>query len=390
MLNRIVQFSLRHRGVILALAVMVSAYGLYIAARTRLDVFPEFAPPQVVVQTEAPGMASEEVEQLVTLPIETELNGTPGLQAIRSQSIQGLSVVTLVFRENTDIFRDRQMVAERLGEVVSRLPQDTGPPRMGPLTSSTSLALVLGLTASHRTPMELRTFADWTFRPYLLSVPGVAKVDTFGGDIRQLQVQVKPDRLRAYGLSLDQVLAAARQATGVRGAGYVDTANQRIVIRTIGQTLSPQQLGEVVLAPHPGLSVRLQDVADVREAPAPKFGDAQVNGQSGVVLLVYAQYQANTMVVTRALEAALQQMKPALATERIDLDARLFRPADFIETSLHNVGRSLWLGGALVAVVLVLFLLDLRTAFVSFVSIPLSLLAAVIVLNWCGASLNTI
>jgi CzcA family heavy metal efflux pump len=390
MLNRIVQFSLRHRGVVIALGAILIAYGLYVTTQTRLDVFPEFAPPQVVVQTEAPGLSSEEVEQLVTLPVETELNGTPGLEAIRSQSIQGLSVVTLVFHGSSDIFRVRQLVAERLAEAVSRLPQGAGPPRMGPLTSSTSLSLVLGLTSSHRTPMELRTFGDWTFRPYLLSVPGVAKVDIFGGDICQLQVQVKPDRLQAYSLSLDQVLAAARQATGVRGAGYIDTPNQRIVINTTGQALSPRQLGEVVLVARAGLSVRLKDVAEVKNAPAFKFGDSQINGRSGVVLLVYAQYQANTMVVTRAVEAALQHMKPALAAEGITLEPRLFRPANFIETSLRNVDHSLLLGGLLVGVVLFLFLLDLRTAFISFISIPLSLLAAVIVLYWQGVSINTI
>ncbi len=390
MLNRIVQFSLRHRSVVIALGILVIAYGFYVVARTRLDVFPEFAPPQVVIQTEAPGLSSEEVEQLVTTPIETGLNGTPGLDAIRSQSIQGLSVVTLVFRDNTDIFRDRQMVTERLGEVVSRLPQGAGPPRLGPLTSSTSLTLVLGLTSTNRTPMELRTFANWTLRPYLLSVPGVATVDIFGGDIRQLQVQMKPDRLRAYGLSVDDVLAAAQQATGVRGGGYVDTPNQRIILHTAGQSLTPEQLGEVVLAPHTGLSVRLKDVADVREAPAPQFGAAQINGQSGVVLLAYAQYRANTLDVTRALDAALAQMKPALAAEKIHLDANLFRPANFIETALRNVNLSLLIGGGLVAVVLFFFLLDWRTAFVSFISIPLSLLAAMIVLSWCGVSINTI
>lgn len=389
-LNRIVQFSLRHRGVVVALGVLVIAYGLYLVARTRLDVFPEFAPPQVVIQTEAPGLSSEEVEQLVTTPIETGLNGTPGLNAIRSQSIQGLSVVTLVFRDNTDIFRDRQMVTERLGEVVGHLPQGAGPPRLGPLTSSTSLTLVMGLTSTNRTPMELRTFADWTLRPYLLSVPGVAKVDIFGGEVRQLQVQVNPDRLRAYGLSINDVLAAAQQATGVRGGGYVDTANQRIIIRTTGQSPTPQQLGEVVLAPHAGLSVRLKDIADVREAPAPQFGAAQINGRSGVALLAYAQYQANTLEVTRALDAALAQMKPALAAEKIDLNASLFRPATFIEAALHNVDVSLLIGGALVAAVLFFFLLDWRTALISFISIPLSLLATIIVLNWCGASINTI
>jgi len=389
-LKRIVQFSLRHRGVVVALGVIVITYGLYVATKTKLDVFPEFAPPQVVIQTEAPGLSSEEVEQLVTTPIETGLNGTAGLKTIRSQSIQGLSVVTLIFRDDTDIYRDRQLVSEQLGDVIGHLPEGTGPPRLGPLTSSTSLILVIGLTSTNRTPMELRTFADWTLRPHLLSVPGVASVSVMGGDIRQLQVQVEPDRLRAYGLSLNDVLAAAQQATGVRGAGYVDTANQRIVIRTVGQSLTPEQLGEVVLAPHLGLSVRLKDVAEVRYAPAPKFGDAQIGGRSGVVVLVYDQYRGNTMDVTRALESALQQMKPAFTAEKIDLYPGLFRPANFIQAALHNVNQSLLIGGALVAAVLFFFLLDWRTAFISFVSIPISLLAAVIVLNAFGVSINTI
>lgn len=368
---------------------MVIACGVYAVWHTRLDVFPEFAPPQVELQTEAPGLSAEEVEQLVTTPLEAGLNGTPGLDAIRSRSIQGLSVITLVFSENTAIFRDRQLVTERLGQVISRLPQGVGPPRLGPLTSSTSLTMIMGLTSTNRTPMELRTFADWTLRPYLLSVPGVAAVNLFGGDVRQLQVQVKPDRLRACGLSVDDVLAAAQQAGGVRGAGYVENANQRIIIRTFGQSVSPKELGEVVLAPRQGLSVRIQDVADVMDAPAQKFGDAQVNGQSSVVLLVYAQYNANTLDVTHALDAALAQMKSALARESIHLDSSLFRPANFIETALHNVQNSLLTGAVLVAAVLFLFLLDWRTALVSFLSIPLSLFSAVIILNCLGVSVNT-
>jgi CzcA family heavy metal efflux pump len=390
MLKRIVQFSLRHRWVVIALGAVIAAYGSYVALHARLDVFPEFAPPQVVIQTESPGLSAEEVEQLVTLPVETQLNGTPGLETVRSSSIQGLSVVTLVFQSSMDVFRARQLVSERLGEVLSLLPQGAGPPRMGPLTSSTSLTMVLGLTSTNRSLMELRTFADWTLRPRLLSAAGVAKVDIFGGDIRQLQVQVHPDRLLAYGLSLDEVLAAGRRATAVRGAGYVDTSDQRIVIRTAGQSLTAEQLGRVVLAPHHGLSVRLRDVADVLEAPAPKFGDGQINGQSGVVILAYAQYQANTLLVTHALDAALNEMKPTLAAEHITLDSSLFRPANFIDTALHNVDDSLLIGGALVAIVLVLFLLDLRTAFISFISIPLSLLVAVIIFDWQGVSINTI
>jgi CzcA family heavy metal efflux pump len=390
MLTRIVQFSLRHRGVVVVLGAILLAYGEYITTRVRLDVFPEFAPPQVEIQTEAPGLASEEVEQLVTMPLETGLNGAPGLKTIRSQSIQGLSILTLVFEDNTDILRDRQMITERLGEIIARLPQGTGPPLLGPLTSSTSLISVMGLTSTNRTPMELRAFADWTLRPHLLAAPGVAKVDLFGGDVRQLQIQVKPDRLLAYGLSLDDVVLAARRATAIRGGGYIDTTNQRVVIRTVGQALSPEALGRVILAPHDGLSVRLKDVADVLDAPAPKFGDAQINGKSGVVLLIYSQYQANTLEVTRAVDSALQQMKPEIAAEGITLNSQLFRPANFIESSLCNVNQSLLIGGGLVAVVLFLFLLDLRTAFISFISIPLSLLVAVVVLDWCGVSINTI
>ena len=390
MLSRIVQFSLRHRVVIIALGAVVIAYGLYVAVNSRLDVFPEFAPPQVVIQTETPGLSSEEAEQLVTLPVENGLNGAPGLKTIRSQTIQGLSVVTIIFRDGTDIYRDRQLVAERLNEIVGQLPQGVGPPRLGPLTSSASLILVMGLTSTNLTPMEFRTFADWTLRPHLLGVPGVASVSVMGGDVRQLQVQVKPDRLRAYGLSLNDVLSAAQQATGVRGGGYIEDENQRIELRASGQWLTPEQLGEVVLSPHPGMSVRLKDVADLRDAAAPKFGDAQIGGKSGVVLLVYDQFGANTMTVTRALETALRQMQPVFAAEKIDLNPDLFRPANFIQAALINVDHSLLIGGALVAIVLFLFLLDLRTAFISFISIPLSLMTAVIVLHGSGVAINTI
>jgi CzcA family heavy metal efflux pump len=390
MLNRIVHFSLRFRGVIITLAALVIAYGSYVAQRTKLDVFPEFAPPQVVIVTEAPGLSPEEVEQLVTRPLENGINGVANLETIRSQTIQGVSVITAVFAENTDIFRARQMVNERLAELAGELPQGVKPPKMGSLTSSTSLMLVFGLTSTNRTPMELRTFADWTLRPRLLGVPGVAKIDIFGGDVQQIQVRVRPDRLLAYGLSIDDVLAAARKSTGIRGSGFVENRNQRIVLRTEGQSLAPDQLSEAIIAHHNGQSVRLKDVASVVNGAEPKLGDSQINGQNGVVMLAYSQYGANTMEVTKAVEAALEEMKPSLAAEKITFHSRLFRPATFIETSLRNIDHSLLLGGVLVVVVLFLFLLDLRTAFISFVSIPLSLLAAVIALNHLGITINTI
>ena len=390
MLNHIVHFSLRFRGVILALAALVIGYGLFVANKTKLDVFPEFAPPQIVIQTEAPGLSPEQVEQLVTRPIENAVNGSPDLDALRSESIQGLSVVTIVFTDEADIFRVRQMVGERLTQIAGELPQGVHAPKMGSLTSSTSLMLAIGLTSTNRTPMDLRSYADWTLQPRLLGVPGVARVDTFGGEIRQLQVQVRPERLVALGLSIDEVLNAARRSSGVRGAGFIENKNQRIVLRSEGQSITPTQLAEAIVAHREGLSIRLKDVANVVYAPEPRLGDSQIMGQSGVMLLLFSQYGANTMEVTRAVEAALEEMKPAIAAEQIELQPKLFRPATFIERSLKNINHALFLGGVLVVMVLFLFLLDVRTAFISFTSIPLSLLAAVIVLDRLGVTLNTI
>ncbi len=390
MLKRLVEASLRFRGIVIALGLLLVAYGLYITATAKYDVFPEFAPPQVIVSTEAPGLSPEEVEQLVTRIVENALNGVSNLESLRSQSIQGLSVVTAIFRAGTDIFRARQLVAERLVQAGGKMPQGVKPPVMLPLTSSTSVVLNIGLTSTVRSLMELRTFADWTLVPRLLSVPGVAKVAVFGGEVRQLQVQVRPERLLAFGLAIDEVLAAARNATGVRGAGFIDTDAQRIVVRAEGQALTPEQLGEAVLAHHNGVTVRLRDVARVVEGPEPKLGDAAVMGQPGVILVVSSQYGANTLEVTKSVETALAEMEPVFAAEGITVHPALFRPANFIATAIGNVRQSLWIGGVLVAVVLVLFLLDLRTAFVSFTAIPLSLLGAVVVLDRMGLSLNTL
>ena len=390
MLQRVVEFSLRFRGVILALGLLVAGYGAYIAQQTKLDVFPEFAPPLIVIQTEAPGLSAEEVEALVTLPIEYGLNGTPDLESLYSQSIQGLSVVTVVFHDTADIYRARQLTGERLTELTGNLPQGVHPPQMGALTSSTSLTMAFGLTSAHRTQMELRTFADWVVRLRLLGVPGVARVEIFGGDVRQLQVQFRPDRLIAYNLSVDDVLAAARDSSGIRGAGFIENDNQRITLRTKGQSVTPESLGEVVLAHRNGFSVRLKDVASVVEGAQPKLGDGLVNGKPGVVMLVHSQFGANTLEVTRHVEAAFEALKPLLAAQRVTLQPGLFRPANFIDASIQNINKSLLVGGVLVILVLFAFLANLRSAFIAFVTIPVSLLAAVMVLNAMGASLNTI
>ena len=391
MLQVIVQFSLRFRGIVLSLACLMLAYGVYVAMRAKLDVFPDFVPPQVTVQTEAPGLAPEQVETLVTRPVETAINGLGNQESLRSESIQGLSIVTVVFKDGTEILRARQLLAEKLGELAGTLPVGVQAPKMSALTSATMDLLKIGLVSDRLTPMELRTFADWTLKPRLLAVPGVAKCSTFGGEVRQWQVQVHPDQLVAHGLALADVLNAARLASGVRGAGFIETANQRIVLQTEGQSLTAESLGGIVVTlGADGVPVRLHDIATVAEGAEPKFGDTLVMGRAGVLMTMSSQYGANTMEGTNGLDAALQELKPVFAREAITLFPHLHRPASFIEESLANIRHSLLLGAGLVAVVLFLFLGHFRTAFISLTAIPLSLLGAIIVLDRLGVSLNTI
>ena len=391
MLNAIVSFSLRFRGVVVALACLLLGYGLYVTYHAKLDVFPDFVQPQVAIQTEAPGLSPEQVEQLVTRPVEIAVSGLGKMEAMRSESIQGLSIITAVFEEGTDVFLARQQLAEKIAETAGQLPLGVKAPRMTPLVSSTMDLLKIGLVCEKMSPMELRTFADWTLKPRLLAVPGVAKCSAFGGEVRQLQIQVDPEKLRAYDLALTDVLNAARVSTGVTGAGFVETKNQRVIIETLGQALTAEALGQVaLLAGTNGAVVRLKEVARVVEGAEPKFGDTIIQGKPGVLMTMSSQYGANTMDVTRALEAAIDEIKPVLDKQGITLHRALHRPATFIEVALKHIRSSLLLGGILVAVVLFLFLGHFRTAFISLTAIPLSLLTAIVLMDKFGISLNTI
>jgi CzcA family heavy metal efflux pump len=385
----LIGFSIRFRGVVIALACIVLGYGVYVLQRSKYDVFPEFAPPQVSIQTEAPGLSPEQVEVLVTQQIESVINGTPGVATLRSASIQGLSVITVTFEPGSDIYRDRQLVAERLAEEAARLPVGVESPTMTPLTSSTSVVLVAGLTSTTRSLMEVRTIADWTLRPRLLAVPGVAKIAVFGGDSKSIQVQVDPDQLITFGLGLNDVVNAATRATGIRGAGFLDTANQRIVFQSEGQSITSEDLAHTVLVNQGGASVTLANVADVVEAPEPPIGGVAIDGVTGVQLVVSEQYGANTVEVTQRLEAAFADLQASLRRDGVELHPDIFRPANFIDTATANVRSSLLLGALLVIAVLFLFLFNIRTAAISCISIPLSLLAAVIVLYSFGTTLNT-
>jgi CzcA family heavy metal efflux pump len=390
MLNAIVRFSIRFRGIVIALSCALLAYGVFSLRRSSFDVFPDFAPPQVSLQTEAPGLSPEQVEVLVTQPIENAINGAAGIESLRSRSIQGLSDISVIFRSGTDIYRDRQVVAERLSTVASGLPSGVQPPLMTPLTSSTAWVMEVDFTSASQSLMAVRAIADWTIKPRLLAVPGVAGVEIIGGEVRQLQFQFNPQRLVQYGVSVEDVIAAARQATGVRGGGFIDTPNQRIVLQTEGQSLTPAQLARTVLAHHNGANVTLGDVARVLDAPAPKIGAASVKGIRGVSLIIDAAYGANTLEVTQGIDRALADLRPSLEAQGIAIYPDVLRAADFIEVALHNVRDSLYIGAILVVVVLFLFLFNLRTAAISCTAIPLSLLAAVIALEKMGLSLNTL
>lgn len=388
MLRSIVRFSLRFRSVVIALAIAALVQAIYSLRHAKYDVFPDFAPPFVSIQTEAPGLSPEEVERLVTQPIENAVNGVSGIASLRSQSIQGLSVISAIFHDSTDVYRDRQLVAERLTTLQGQLPQSVGAPTITPLSSSTATVLVLGLTSQHLSPMALRTLADWTLRPRLLAVPGVASVTVFGGDVEQIQMQYSPQELLRHGLGVNDVVQASALATGVRGAGFLENKNQRLIVETHGQFPTLEELAHTVVLHQPNGNVELGEVAQVRRAAAPAFGAASVNGDPGVILNVIAQYGANTEEVSAGVRQALEEMGPVL-TENDVRQTVLFLPERFIRTALGNLGRSLLLGGVLVVVVLLLFLYDLRTAAISCLAIPLSLLTATTVLGHFGFSLNT-
>ena len=332
-------------------------------------------------------MSAELVETLVSQPIESGISGVPGIQSLRSQSIPGLSVVTVIFSDRSDIYRNRQLVAERLTTTQASLPQGVTP-NITPLTSSASTVLGIGLTSEKRSLTELRTFVDRIVRPHLLGVTGVADVNVFGGELRQWQIRVQPEKLVRYGLSLEQVTAAARKASAVRGTGFIENANQRIIVTTHGQTLTLRQLEQVVVRETATQSITLGDVASVEQGVAPSIGSAAIDAKLGVFLAVQGQLGANTRAVTIALEKAIADIEPLVSREQVKMNARMFRPANFIETAIKNLQKDLIIGLTLVTIVLFFFLFNWRTAFISSTAIPLSLLTAIIVLDYFAISLN--
>jgi CzcA family heavy metal efflux pump len=382
----LVATSLRLRVVVLALAVLTVVIGMRLIPRMPLDVFPEFAPPYVEIQTEAPGLSAEEVESLVTFPLENALVGTPGLTTLRSKSVMGLSQIRMLLAEGADLYRSRQLVQERLALEAPRLPAVARPPVILQPLSSLSRMMKIGVSSKRLSQRDLTELALWTIRPRLMAIPGVANVAIWGQRDKQLQVLIDPNRLRAHETSLDMVLKAAGEAVALDAGGFVDTPNQRMAVRQVSFVRNPEDLARTVVAFRGGAPLRLGDVAEVAVGSPPPIGDAIINDEPGLLLIVEKQPAANMLEVSRKVESTLELLKPGLAD--VEIDPTIFRPATFVERSIDNLSHAFLTGCVLVVGILVLFLFDWRTSVVSLTAIPLSLMAAVIVLYAWGLSMN--
>jgi CzcA family heavy metal efflux pump len=389
MLAAIVRASLRNPRIVTALACLIAVFGVAAILSARFDVFPDFAPPHVLVQTEAPGLDATQVEALVTRPLEGLLAGTENLKSVRSTSSQGLSAIQVFFDRGGDPYRQRQVVTERLAEFAGTSPQGVGAPLLSPLSSSMEYLVHFGYTSDLLSPVELRDVVQWIVKPQILAVPGVAQAQIFGGEVHERQIEIDPAKLAASGFTLDDVLATAGHATALIGGGYLETPTQRIVIQAQAPGATIDALAGALLGTREGVPVRLGDVASVRDGSQPRFGGALIAGKPGILIETSTQFGANTLDVTRALEERLDALAPALAKQGVRYHPALLRPASFIESAVEKLRNSLLIGAALVVTLLLITLRDWRGALVSFSAIPLALLTTVWILEALGMSLNT-
>ena len=402
MLNSIVKWSIAQRWLVVIASIVISLWGMWVLTQMPLDVFPSFAPPQVEIQTEAPGLAPEEVESLVTRPIESAINGTPGVEIVRSSSAVGISVVKVIFGWDTEIYRARQLVTERLQQAQSQLPQGVQTPQISPVNSPLGAIIKYAFTIETETDnkskatenkspktdlMEVRRIVDWQVKNRLLAVPGVTQIVIFGGEERQYQVLVEPAKLKEFNVSLLQVTEAVKKANVNSPGGFLTTQDQELLIRGVGRIESVEDLKKSAIAARSGTPVLLSQVADVKIGAAIKRGDGSFNGKKAIVVIVNKQPAADTPAVTRLVEAAMEEIKSSLPKDvKVTVT---FRQENFIEASIENVRDALRDGIIIVSVVLILFLMNWRTVVISLSALPLSLLLGMMILNWTGQGINT-
>lgn len=388
MLDAIIRGSLKNRLLVVIGSLALLIAGIYVVVKMPVDVFPDLTAPTVTVMTEAHGMAPEEVEQLVTLPIETVTNGASGVRRVRSSTSKGFSLVRVEFEWGTDIYKARQIVNEKLQLVSSRLPEEVSPPVMAPITSIMGEIMLISVDSKKHSPMEVRTMADWEIRRRLLAIPGVAQVVPIGGGLKQYQVRVNPDKLKAYDLTLDQVMKATESSNENFSGGFFQEFSQQYTIRGIGRAHSLEDIKQSVVAERNNQPITIGDVANVKIDAAQKIGDASVNGDPAVIISIKKQPDTNTLKITERVDETLAQIEQNLP-EGFSINTHIFRQADFINLAIDNVIEALRDGAILVIIILFLFLANIRTTFISLAAIPLSLVTSIFVLEFFDITINT-
>ena len=389
MLNKIIAWALAHRPIVVALSVLVLIYGGLTASQLPVDVLPDLNRPVVTIMSEAHGLAPEEVETLVTLPIETAMNGATGVERVRSSSAPGLSIVFVEFAWGTDIYTDRQVVNEKLGQLGSQLPADVVP-SLSPISSVMGEIMLISLASKDgkTDPLQLRTLADWVVRPRLLSVAGVSQVIVLGGGRKQYQVLIDPAKLRQYGVSLQAVTEAVERGNINTTGGFVERGGREYLVRNLGRAQTPEDIARTAITSTRGVPITVGQVAQVVAGAQSKRGDASANGAPAVILNIQKQPGANTLLLTEKIDAAIADIKANLPAG-VEINEHLFRQANFIETAIENVVHALRDAGILVAIVLFLFLLNFRTTIITLTAIPLSFLVCAIVFKQFGIEVNT-
>lgn len=388
MLNAILKFSLHNRLLVLTSFALLSLFGTYVAFNMEVDVFPDLTAPTVVILTEAHGMAPEEVERLVTFPIETSVNGATNVRRVRSASSGGFSVIWVEFEWDTDIYRARQIVNEKLATIGENLPASAGKPVMAPQSSIMGEIMFVSLTADSTSMMDLRTISDWIIRPRLLATGGVAQVIVYGGEFKQYQILANPQRMEFHGVTLEELIKAGQESNGNSSGGFLNEYGNEYIVKGIGRSNSIEEIGRSIIKQSHGQIIRIEDVAEVSIGSAPKIGDASSNAKPSVVLSVSKQPDINTLQLTEKIDEALEDLQKTLPID-IQIDTKVFRQADFINASISNIQKVLLEGSAFVVIVLFLFLMNWRATVISLLAIPISLLVAILTLKWLGFTINT-
>lgn len=389
MLNKIIKFSLNNRMVVLVASILLMLAGTYTAVNMEVDVFPDLNAPTVVVMTEAKGMAPEEVERLVTFPVETAMNGATDVRRVRSSSTTGFSVVWVEFNWGTDIYRDRQIVSEKLSVVQDALPSNVGNPTLGPQSSILGEVMIVGLTADSTSLQDLRTLADWTIRPRLLSTGGVAQVTVLGGEIKEYQILLNPEKMKHYSIGMDEVISVVTEMNQNAAGGVLYEYGNEYIIRGVLSTNKISELGKAVIKTTNDIPILLENIADVKVGDkAPKLGIASNHGKAAVLLTITKQPATSTLDLTDKLDKSLADLQKTLPAD-VKIATDIFRQARFIDNSINNVKKSIYEGGFFVVIVLIIFLMNARTTIISLVTIPLSLVFAILSLKFMGLTINT-